>query len=77
MGRDGKAFEQEVLPELVTMSEGKATNPEEKKLIPKIRMLYAQAYTAMVAAMDSFANPKPVDERLVMNPGTVGCERLL
>ena len=33
-GRDGKAFEQEVLPELVTMVEGKATIAEEKKLIP-------------------------------------------
>ena len=71
-GRDGKAFEQEVLPELIAMVEGKATNPEEKKLIPKIRMLYAQAYTAMVAAMESFANPKPVDERLVMNPADRG-----
>ena len=71
-GRDGKAFEQEVLPELVTMSEGKPTDAEEKKLIPKIRMLYAQAYTAMVAAMESFANPKPVDERMVMNPADRG-----
>ena len=70
-GRDGKAFETEVLPELLTMTEGKP-DADGKKLVPSLRMLYAQSYMAMSAAMDAFANPKPLDERLVMNPADRG-----
>ena len=71
-GRDSKAFEEQVLPELIEMTDGKPANPADKKLIPKLRMLYAQSYTAMAAAMETFANPKPLDERLVMNPADRG-----
>ena len=42
-GRDGKAFEKEVLPELITMTDGKPGDAAGKKLIPKLRMLYAQS----------------------------------
>ena len=61
-GRDGKAFEGEVLPKLIDTED-----TEQKKLIPKLRMLHAQAYIAMSAAMESFANPKAFDEKIVMN----------
>ena len=71
-GRDGKAFEEQVVPVLIEMSEGVPVNAADKKLIPKLRMLYAQSYTAMAAAMESFANPKPIDERMVMNPADRG-----
>ena len=71
-GRDGKAFETEVLPELIAMTEGKPADAAGKKLVPPLRMLYAQSYTTMVAAMEAFANPKPLDERLVMNQADRG-----
>ena len=71
-GRDGKAFEEQVLPELIEMESGKPATPAGKQMIPKLRMLYAQSYSAMAAAMETFANPKPLDERLVMNPADRG-----
>ena len=71
-GRDGRAFESEVLPELIEMKDGKPADAAGKKLVPKLRMLYAQSYTAMAAAMESFANPTPLDQRLVMNSADRG-----
>ena len=61
-GRDGKSFEAEVLPKLIDVEDA-----VQKKLIPKLRMLHAQSYIAMSAALENFATPKAFDEKIVMN----------
>jgi len=61
-GRDTDMFEKQVLAELL------AADGSQKKLIPKIRRLYAQAYVHATALMTEEAIPKGIDERVSMHP---------
>ena len=62
-GKDGQIFTQEVIEVLLTMSD-----TEQAKLVPRLRRLYAQAYTVATQFMAEQANPQGTNERMVMNP---------
>ena len=53
-GRDPEAFDKEVVKPLLDIE----NVAENKKFLPKIRRLYAQAYTTASTAMEQLANPK-------------------
>ena len=61
-GADPSAFEKEVVQVLLGTDPG-----ENKNLVPRIRRLYAQAYTYASKHMADEADPK-VDDKVVMHP---------
>ena len=61
-GKDADAFQTQVVDKLL------ATDGSQKRLVPRLRRLYAQSYVVASEAMTAFANPQGVDEKVSMNP---------
>ena len=61
-GKSTETFEKEVVPKLIDLD-----NATEKKLLARLRRLYAQSYIIMSSTMEALAKPQGVDERVHMS----------
>ena len=62
-GKDPEKFENEVLTVILNLEDA-----EEKKLVPRLRRLYAQSYIVCSTAMEKLGNPGGIDEKVTMHP---------
>ena len=66
-GQDTKCFDEEVIQVLLGKPDETTGYGDKKKMIPRIRRLYAQSYTYASKEMQDEADPK-VDEKVTMHP---------
>ena len=61
-GKDHELFESQVVKVIL------APDGSQKRLVPKLRRLYAQSYIAASSHMTEQANPKGIEEKVSMHP---------